>query len=70
MIPNVGTADRLIRIVLGLALLFSPLANVPAIWSSQPLAYLSMAVGAILLLTGVFSFCPLYRVLGIGTRRS
>ncbi len=70
MDANVGMIDRLVRLVIGIALLLSPLLNIPAIWSSQSLAYVSMAVGLILIGTGLFSFCPLYRLLGTGTNRS
>ena len=70
MNTNVGMADRIVRIVLGLALLFSPLLNVPAIWGSSQLAYISIAVGLVLAGTAVFGFCPLYRVLGISTCRT
>ena len=70
MNANVGVIDRLVRVGLGVILFLSPLLNVPAIWESQTLVYASMAVGLILVATGLFSFCPLYRVLGIGTKRS
>ncbi len=70
MTANVGLIDRLVRLVLGLALLLSPLLSMPNIWASQSLAYVSMAVGLILIGTGLFSFCPLYRMLGIGTKRT
>ena len=70
MNANVGMIDRIVRLGLGIALLLSPLLNTPAIWSSQALAYAAMAVGLVLIGTGLFSFCPLYRVLGIGTKRS
>lgn len=70
MLANVGFTDRILRLAIGLILLFSPLLNIPAIWSSSSWAYLSMIVGIVLIGTGLFSFCPLYRVLGIGTKRS
>ena len=68
MDANVGVMDRSVRLVLGTALLLSPLWSLPVIWSSQALAYLAMALGLILIGTGLFGFCPLYRVLGIATR--
>lgn len=69
MNANVGTIDRILRIVLGLALFVSPLLNIPAIWSSAPLSYVSMAVGLVLAGTALVRFCPLYRILGISTCR-
>lgn len=69
MNANVGMIDRLIRIALGAVLLLSPLLNIPEIWSSQTLAYLSMVVGLVLFGTGLSGFCLLYRVLGIRTNK-
>jgi hypothetical protein len=67
MTANLGSPDRLFRAILGLALIFLPLLNIPAIWSSAPLSYGSMAVGLVLVLTALFRFCPLYRIVGIST---
>lgn len=67
MNANLGNPDRLIRVLLGLALFFMPLLNIPAIWSTALLAYGSMAVGLVLVLTAVFRFCPLYRLVGLST---
>lgn len=69
MNANVGTVDRILRLGVGLFLLFSPLLNLPAIWTSQLIAYVSIAAGLVLLGTGIFGFCPLYRLLGIGSKR-
>lgn len=67
---NVGRIDRLVRFGLGLVLLVSPLLNIPAIWSSQAFAYVSMAVGLVLIGTGLFGYCLLYRVFGIRTTKT
>ncbi|MFC6636786.1 YgaP family membrane protein [Sulfitobacter sediminilitoris] len=67
MSANVGNADRLFRLVVGIILLLSPLLNMPAIWSSSGFAYASMAVGVILIATSLFRFCPLYRLIGVST---
>ncbi len=67
MTANLGNTDRIVRAILGLVLFLAPLGNVPAIWSNSTYAYLSMAVGVILVATSVFRFCPLYRVFGIST---
>lgn len=67
MNANLGNPDRLIRALLGLALIVLPLINVPKIWSSGAFAYGSMAVGLVLVLTALFRFCPLYRILGLST---
>lgn len=67
MSVNVGNIDRVLRGLLGLILIIAPLLNTPAIWSSAPVAYGSMAIGLVLLVTAVLRFCPLYRIIGIST---
>lgn len=67
MIANLGSIDRLFSAAVGLILLFAPLLNLPVIWSSAALAYGSMGVGLVLIVTALFRFCPLYRVFGITT---
>ena len=69
MTSNMGSLDRMLRLLLGLALLVSPLLNIPAIWSDGTWAYASMAIGLILTGTALFNFCPLYKLLGISTCR-
>jgi hypothetical protein len=59
MTANVGSIDRLLRIVIGLSLL-----ALVFVWA-QPM-WLAI-VGAILALTGLVSFCPAYRLIGINT---
>jgi hypothetical protein len=60
MNTNVGSIDRGVRVVLGLVLLSA------FFLLKGPLHWLGMA-GVVLLLTAAFSFCPLYRVLGLHT---
>jgi len=55
---NVGNADRLIRVLLGIALI--ALAGTGVI---GPWGYL----GVVPLLTGLSALCPLYSLLGIAT---
>lgn len=60
MKPNVGGFDRILRVILGLALLgLFFFAEGNARWFGL--------IGFVPLLTGLFSFCPLYPVLGIST---
>ncbi len=61
---NEASVDRVIRIVLGLALLASAVAGAVA----APWIYLAWLVGAIALVTGAVGFCPLYAVLRVSTR--
>ena len=61
METNVGTLDRIVRVVIGLALIAVALGYVPGyqtIWAW---------IGVIPLLTGVFGTCPAYSMLGINT---
>jgi hypothetical protein len=67
MSANVGNMDRVLRGFLGLILIIAPLLNVPAIWSSAPVAFGSMAIGLVLVATAVVRFCPLYRIIGVST---
>ncbi len=69
MTPNLGRTDRIIRFIVGLVLLLAPLANIPPIWSSGMAATLVMIVGAVLMITSVLRFCPLYRLVGLSTCR-
>jgi hypothetical protein len=61
---NMGGADRVIRIVIGVIVAALPVSGlVTGAW--MWIAYL---VAAILLLTSIVGFCPLYRVFGWTTR--
>ncbi len=67
MNPNVGKPDRIIRIIVGLILAVGPFVSSLAIWSTSTMMYGSIAVGLVLFGTAVFSFCPLYRIVGVRT---
>ncbi len=62
---NVGSADRIFRIVLGAILLALPFFT--SVLGTGTLSIVSMVAGVVLILTGLFSFCPAYRVLGMRT---
>lgn len=64
MQANVGSTDRIIRIVLGLVLvaLFFVVA--------APWKYVALVAGLVAIATGLFRFCGLYRLLGINTCRA
>ena len=61
MSRNIGTADRWLRALLGIALLFAVVTGPKSLWG---------LIGLIPLTTGIVSFCPLYSVLGWSTARS
>jgi hypothetical protein len=60
MKANVGGVDRILRIIVGLALIAATLAGVLPVWGW---------IGVIPLATGLVSFCPLYTLLGICTKK-
>ncbi len=66
MSMNVGLFDRFIRFALGAMLLYIGIGLNP----DTALGYGLDAVGAIAILSGVFGFCGLYRLLGIDTRKT
>jgi len=66
MMRNVGKIDQYIRIVAGLAMIaFVFKDGTPG--SAWPVL---LPIGAILLATAFFSFCPLYTLLGWNTGRT
>lgn len=64
---NIGSADRIIRIVAGLALILAPYATTLSIYESGALRLASVIFGAVLVVTALVRFCPLYRLIGIKT---
>ncbi|MCB0391457.1 MAG: DUF2892 domain-containing protein [Bdellovibrionales bacterium] len=58
MQKNAGKIDRVLRVILGLAVLASAFIGPQTVWGY---------VGIIPLVTGLIGFCPLYKVIGINT---
>ena len=58
MKANVGTVDRALRIIVGLALIGLTLNGNIGVWGW---------IGVVPVLTGIFRFCPAYPLLGIST---
>ena len=56
---NVGAVDRVIRVLLGLALLSLVFVGPKTMWG---------LIGIVLLATAWMSFCPLYALFGLSTR--
>ena len=61
---NEGTADRVIRVILGFILIYIGAIQMGL---SGVLAYIVVLVGIILLITGIIGHCGLYTVIGINT---
>ncbi len=55
---NEGAVDRVLRVLVGIAIL-----SLAFVGPKTPWAYL----GIVPLLTGIVGFCPLYAILGINT---
>ncbi len=66
-IANVGSTDRIIRILGGIILIAAPLVTSFGLWENQTARILAIVIGAILVLTGLLRFCGLYKILGIRT---
>lgn len=64
---NVGTPDRFARIVIGAVLILLPFFSGLALFANPVWLWASVAVGAVLILTAIVRFCPLYAILGIST---
>lgn len=62
---NVGSADRLVRLVVGIALIAITFIQGMPLFAFPGLVML--VVGAILAVTAVIKFCPLYSILGLRT---
>jgi len=60
---NVGSTDRIIRLVVGALLIASPF--LPAM--SGVLSWLLPVVGIVLIVTALVRFCPAYHLLGVRT---
>ncbi len=61
-IVNEGTLDRLVRIVIGVALLAWFFLD-----QGQGFWHYAKLIGVLPLLTGIVGSCPLYSVLGVST---
>jgi hypothetical protein len=58
MKANVGTIDRVLRVVGGLVLIGLAASGTVGLWGY---------IGVVPLLTGLFRFCPLYPLIGLNT---
>ncbi|HEY1125445.1 MAG TPA: DUF2892 domain-containing protein [Sphingobium sp.] len=60
MAANIGTPDKILRIIIGLVLIALVFVGPRTPWGW---------IGVIPLVTALVNFCPLYALLGIKTRR-
>ncbi len=59
---NESTADRIIRVILGIVLLALAIWAITGFW-----AWVVGIVGAVLLVTGLTGFCLIYKIFGTRT---
>jgi uncharacterized membrane protein len=62
MVANIGYMDRIIRFVVGLALIALALGYIPGM-SAQIWGW----IGVVPLVTALFGVCPAYKLLGFNT---
>lgn len=65
MKKNMGTIDKVIRILIAVVVLILYFANV----ISGTLAIILLALSVVFIVTSFISFCPLYLPLGLSTRK-
>ena len=68
MTLNVGSIDRVLRALIGFALIAFAFLGGLAPWGWM--ALLAGAAGVILVGTAFMSWCPIYAALGLGTRKA
>ncbi|MFQ5519170.1 MAG: DUF2892 domain-containing protein [Mariprofundus sp.] len=60
---NVGTIDRILRLVAGAAVIaFGYMGGLEAPWNM-----VAIGAGSVFVLTAVIKFCPIYTILGLST---
>lgn len=65
MKPNMGTADKVVRILVAIVIAGLYFANI----ISGTLAIILLVLAGVFTLTSFMSFCPLYLPFGISTRK-
>ena len=64
MTANEGSWDRIIRVIIGLALGYSGFFRM----GGGLLGAILGVIGLVLLITGAIGFCPIYRLVGLNTK--
>ena len=63
MKKNMGNADRIIRVILAIVLIYLFYSGT----LTGTLGYVALVFGIVFILTSLVSFCPLYPIFGINT---
>lgn len=67
---NVGTPDRIARLVLGVLLLLAPFVTGWAMFANPVWSWIFVVVGLVLAVTGLVRFCPAYSIFNLSTSRT
>jgi hypothetical protein len=70
MTINVGTPDRIVRLILGLLLLVTPLVTGWTLFANPVWTWVFMIAGLVLVVTGIVRFCPAYSIFNLSTSRT
>jgi hypothetical protein len=65
MKSNMGSTDRIIRLIIAVLVLILFMTDV----ISGTLGWVLIALAAVFTLTSMINFCPLYTILGINTKK-
>jgi hypothetical protein len=66
MKPNMGTADRVVRMLVAIVIAGLYFANI----ISGTVAIILLVIAGVFILTSFMSFCPLYFPFGLSTRKN
>lgn len=67
---NVGTPDRIARLIIGVLLVIAPFVTGWALFANPVWTWVFVIVGAVLAVTGTVRFCPLYAMLNLSTTKA
>ena len=69
MRTNIGSADRIARIIVGIALILLPFVSGLALFANPFVQGGAVVVGIVLVITALVRFCPLYSIFGLSTHK-
>lgn len=67
---NVGTPDRVARLIIGILALIAPFLTGWQMFANPFWTWAFVVVGLVLVVTGLVRFCPAYSIFNISTSRT